>query len=351
MKFLIKKLFYLVFLVPHFYVNGCTDFILMAEDKSAVVGRSLEFAASLQSEVIFQPANRQYSSRIADNKIGMTWKGKYAYLGLNAFGMDIITDGMNEKGLSIGLLWFPGASYPTISSSNKKKILALEDFGSWILSSFATIKEVKKAVQDVQIWAHVLPPLKGIPPVHFSLHDRSGKSLVIEFINKAMEVSDNPVGVLTNAPKLQWHLTNLRNYINLSAINVQPITFDGTVLDPTGQGTGLLGIPGDWTPPSRFVRISLFKDFVQKGKNAEESVIQAFHLLNTVDIPYGAVRGSKEKDFDYTQWIVVKDLSRGTLYWRTYKDLDIQSIDFAHFKSKAERPQKIPMERIFVKDH
>jgi len=157
-----------------------------------------------------------------------------------------------------------------------------------------------------------------------------------------MKILDNPVGVLTNVPKLEWHLTNLRNYINLSAFNKDAVTFDGSVFTPTGQGTGLLGIPGDWTPPSRFIKIAILKNFVERAKTNNENINLALHLLNTVDIPYGVVRGANKNEYDYTQWVVVKDLSHQKLYYRTYRDLNIYSVDLR--KEKGPNKKKFLMQ-------
>ena len=136
----------------------------------------------------------------------------------------------------------------------------------------------------------------------------------------------------------------MSNNIILTAVNKKISHFDGTVIDPTGQGTGLLGIPGDWTPPSRFVKIALLKDFVKKTKTAKENINLAFHLLNSVDIPYGAIRTIDGKDFDYTQWIVVKDLSNKTFSYRTYKNLDILTINLENeIKKLRGKRKKIKM--------
>jgi len=158
----------------------------------------------------------------------------------------------------------------------------------------------------------------------------------------------NTVGVLTNTPKFEWQVTNLSNYINLTAVNKDPLSFDGSVLHPTGQGSGMLGIPGDWTPPSRFVRISLFKNFVTKTLTAEQNQNLAFHLLNTVDIPYGGVRSVSGKNFDFTQWAVVKDLSNNIFSYRTYLDLNIKTIKLDNEKDMLKgKIKKIAMPGTF----
>ncbi len=307
--------------------QACTDFILEDSQNHYVVGRSMEFGTPLQSEIVIYPRGEKVQSWIFNHQKGLSWVSRYGYIAITVFRSNFVTDGLNEKGLSLGLLWLPGSKYPSINPKEKNKTIAIENFSSWILGNFATVEEVKQQIRSIQIWAHEIPQLGKIPPVHVSLHDRLGNSLVIEFIEGKMNVIDNVVGVLTNAPEFSWQKTNLSNYINLSAINKNDVRLDGTVIGPAGQGSGLLGIPGDWTPPSRFVRIAIFKNAAQKAKNAKENINLAFHLLNTVDIPYGTIRSSENTDFDYTKWAVGKDLANGKFYYRSYGDLNIKMID------------------------
>lgn len=309
-------------------VMACTDFLLQDEAQRCVVGRSLEFGVNLKSRLILAPRGGRQESDI-HGSVGMKWMRHYGYIGLDSFDdSGWIVDGVNEQGLSFGALWFPGSIYPEVPAGELSYTIGLSDVGRWILGSFANVKEVKEGLESVHIYPQKIEAIGAVPPVHLSIHDREGKSLVIEFIDGKMEICNNDVGVLTNAPKFSWHRTNLENYLNLSAVNVKPVNLDGTVLSPTGQGSGLLGLPGDWTPPSRFVRMALFKQFVKKPYLAKENSNLAFHLLNTVDIPYGTVRSDTGKNFEYTQWIVVKDLSNGVVYYRTYGDLNIRSVSF-----------------------
>lgn len=229
----------------------------------------------------------------------------------------------------MGALWFPGAKYQDVLPRETSHVVAIEDFGLWVLGNFATISEVKEGLKGVRIWGHKIPLLGEEPPLHIALHDLQGNSLVIEFINGKVITYDNPAGTLTNYPAFDWHMINLQNYINLSAINTVPINFRGTVLGPTGQGSGLLGIPGDWTPPSRFVRTTILKQFATIPENGMGAVTLSAHLLNAVDIPHGDIRTKAGSDEgDYTQWCVIKDLTHKVLYYRTYNDLTLRAVDF-----------------------
>ena len=109
--------------------------------------------------------------------------------------------------------------------------------------------------------------------MHFVVHDRSGKSVVIEPTDKTLKIFDNPLGVMTNSPTFDWHMTNLRNYINLTVTNVPPIDLGGVTLAQFGQGSGLRGLPGDFTPPSRFVRAVAFSQSALQADTATQSIL------------------------------------------------------------------------------
>lgn len=322
---------------------ACCDF-LIENVTSHVVGRSMEFEAEVSSEIVIIPKESRFVSRVDDGKVGMSWTTKYASMGMGAFGMDSLVDGLNEEGLSFAALWFPGSEYPKLGPPNQMNRLSLMDVGNYLLGMCASVDDAISALRHLEIYPKAVAETGGVPPLHFSLHDKSGKSCVIEFLDGKMVISDNPVHVLTNAPSFSWQLQNLRNYVNLTAENAGPKKMGSIVLKPTGQGTGMMGIPGDWTPPSRFVRIAFFREYVDVGGTPKEAVIAAMHLLNTVDIPYGVIRGNGKSSFDYTQWAVVKDLDAGVLLYRTYKDFGVKEINL-HKETKVMRRsiRKIPM--------
>jgi choloylglycine hydrolase len=217
----------------------------------------------------------------------------------------------------------------------------------WILGNFRTVDEVKKAIREVRVWASVVPELNVAPPVHFAVHDAEGNNIVIEFIKGEVNIYDNPIGVMTNAPTFDWHLTNLRNYVNLTSQNAGPLTVKDTTLTPTGNGSGMLGVPGDWTPPSRFVRAVMFVHFADPVKSALDGVGLAAHILNTVDIPHGTIaeKGNDSPLVDYTQWVEIKDLTNRVLYVRDYKDLSLRAIDLKRLDfAPGAKTKSIPLE-------
>lgn len=321
---------------------ACTDFLVEAEDGTFVNGRSLEFAEVTAALIQIFPSNQKLISLAPNQKRGLSWTSKYGYLGIDAFGMQSSFDGMNEMGLSFGYLWMPGfTKYP--EPQNNEQILDFVDFCDWVLGNFATVKEVKEALHNVCIWGHSIPGL-GMAPVHAAIHDANGESLVVEFVEGKMQVYDNPISILTNSPPFPWQMTNLENYLNLSPSNPEAVTFRGVKIEMPGQGGGFLGMPGDWTPPSRFVKTFTLLRYAKSVATGLDAVNLAEHLLNAVDIPRGDVRASKEGDSgDYTQWVVIKDMTEKVFYFRSYDDLTMKKIDMKRLNFKTSKKNSLPI--------
>ena len=155
---------------------------------------------------------------------------------------------------------------------------------------------------------------------------------------------DNSLGTITNAPNFDWHLTNLNNYITLSPTNSEPKKLAGVTLTPLGQGSGLLGLPGDFTSPSRFVRATFFSRALEKSTTEHEAVDGAFHILNLFNIPRGVI-GDRDKnvDSDYTQWTTACDLYNKRYYWNTYDNSQLYGVSLMEADLMAQKILTIPM--------
>ncbi|HLD34965.1 MAG TPA: linear amide C-N hydrolase, partial [Patescibacteria group bacterium] len=200
--------------------------------------------------------------------------------------------------------------------------------------NFATVDEVKKALTSTNVSVSELDKLKDMG-MHIAVHDAAGKSIVIEFIGGKQIVYDNPLGVMTNRPSFDWQMNNLRNYINLDSHDKKPKMINGVKIEPTGVGNGMLGMPGDWTPPSRFVRMALAIDAAIPPKDAAEAFNLAEHILNIVDIPKGVIKESTPVPFmeiyGIAQWVVAKDLTNKVIYYKTYENTAWKSVDLKKF--------------------
>jgi choloylglycine hydrolase len=203
-----------------------------------------------------------------------------------------------------------------------------------MLGNFATCADVRAGLAEVQVWGDELMK-KQLQPVHFPVHDATGASIVIEFVDGQVQVYDNPMAILTNDPVFPWHLQNVRNYVGLTPWDVGSVEINGATYAQTGHGSGMRGLPGDYTPPSRLIRGLFLKQFANPVPDGPAARNQAFHILNAHDIPQGVIREKKligQQD-DYTQWAVAKDLTNLVFQYRTYEHLaprtiNLKRIDF-----------------------
>jgi choloylglycine hydrolase len=311
------------------HAQACTGISLNAEDGSMVRGRTLEFGFPLSSNVIVIPAGTALAGTLPDGKQGLSFTTKYAMVGANALGETIVIDGLNDQGLSFGQFYFPGfAEYPQATAANRAKAMAPFEFGAFVLGNFASVDALKDALaQGAAIVVDTPAPGFGSAPSHYVVRDRSGKSIVIEPLGGTLKVFDAPLGVVTNSPSYDWHLTNLRNYVNLSVTGVPPLDLDGAKLAQLGQGAGMHGLPGDFTPPSRFVRAVAFAQAEMPSATGKDAVLAAFHILNQFDIPNGSVRDKPSGGAEITQWTSVSDMKSLRWYFRTFADQTIRVVD------------------------
>src|SRR5262245_9167607 len=192
-------------------VQACTGIRLMAADGAVVHARTLEFGIDLQSEVMMVPRGYPRTGTTPDGKEGLKWKSKYASVGLNGVGLPILFDGLNEKGLAAGMFYFPtSAKYMPYTGADASKTIAQWEVASWILENFATVDEVKANIGNIVVPAVVFSGWGFAPEAHYVVHDAAGKSIVIEYVGGKLNVHDNLLGVITNSPSFDWHMTNLR---------------------------------------------------------------------------------------------------------------------------------------------
>jgi choloylglycine hydrolase len=337
-----------IFMMNCQLTQACTGIKLVAKDGALIHGRTLEFGIPLDLSLVAIPRGYSFVGQTTTGK-GLAYQAKYATLGAMTFDDLSVLDGINEKGLAVGTFYFPGfAGYTELTAENQSKALSAADFPNWLITQFATIEEIKAAITQVVIVPTPLPSWQNsVPPFHYIVYDSSGKSLVIEPINGQLVLHDNPLGVLTNSPAFDWHMTNLRNYINLKAFNAAPLTINGLTFAPFGQGSGMHGLPGDFTPPSRFVRAAIYSYTAMQPANAQAAILQTFHILNQFDIPLGLVRNKQDNvvEADFTLFTVVRDPVAKKIYFKSYEDQSIYSVDLNHFDLNAKEIKKLKINK------
>ena len=336
--------------------EACTSLTFKAEDGTAIYARTMEWGASdLKSEMVLVPRAISFSSALGAGKTGAAWKNQYGFVGVNAGGLPYATDGMNEAGLTVGALFFPGfAEYQTLKADEQTTTISNVDLVNYLLSNFKTVDEVRQAMPKIRVVRN--PDIEkefGTPlPLHHIVNDPSGASIVIEYTNGELKVFDNKVGAMTNSPGYDWHLLNLRNYSNLRPQAPAPRSIDGVSLAPFGAGSGMLGLPGDFTPPSQFIRAVAFVNTMVPVKDAAEAVSAASVMLNNFDIPKGLVREGSPEDFHlgYTQWSVIADMSHKVYYYWTMYDRRMRAVDLSKLNFESKAVSSFPLDRVRTED-
>lgn len=298
---------------------GCTAVNIVATDGTIVAARSMEWALEMDWTAVTVPAGTKYEMSAPDG-LGLdpvAMETKHAIFGIDtALVPDtFLIDGQNDAGLTFSGNFLPDFTQYQSVEAGDKGYVSLVDFGVWSLGEFATVAELEAALPDVKVWFGD-ETIAGISPeVHFVFTDKTGDSIVLEFVDGEQQIHKNVARVLTNAPTYGWHLDNLRNYLDLSPDGAGAVQIGAENVTALGQGGGLRGVPADYTPPSRFVKAAYLAHFAYEPKNAEEALALGNHVLNTVDIPEGVVRSTEngKKVADYTQWVVIKDLTNNTI--------------------------------------
>ena len=334
---------------------ACTGIVLHAQDGAVISARTMEFSFDVKSNILVVPAETLITNLVMDEKhTGSSYKAKYGFVGANALGKPIVVDGVNEKGLYFGAFYFKHlARYEKLIEDNRDSAISSEEFGNYILSQFASVDEVKKALPDLVIVGTWIKEINSYAPFHYAVTDRNGASIVIEYTKDGLKVFDNTVNVITNNPTYDWHLTNLNNYLGLSAENRGGRVVGRQTLRPVGEGTGLFGLPGDHSSPSRFVRATAFANSALPSANADQAVFSAFHILNHFDIPKGSIRETINDDLytDYTVWTSVADTKNSVYYYKTYLTQQVEKVDLSAALEKLTKPKIITMESGFsIKD-
>ncbi len=335
----------------HPVANACTGITLRAQDGAVVYGRTLEWGTfDLRSRIVIFPRGHQFVGETPDGTPGRKWTGQYGIVGIDMLEKAILGDGMNEQGLVAGLFYHPGfATYEDYDPANADRSIAPTDVMQYILSNFATVEEARQGLTEVSV-VNVVEPALGFPaPVHLMITDPTGEQIVVEWKDGAMQIFEAPLGVITNAPTYDWHMTNIRNYINLSPVAVPSRSIDELDFSPLGGGSGMIGLPGDFTPPSRFVRAVAFAKTARPTADGPETIYEIFRILDNFNVPLGASEGDGDDNLSgmrsSTIWTCAHDLRNQVLYYHTQHNRQVRKIDVASVDfSSLEEMQVLPLD-------
>ncbi|AJY44978.1 linear amide C-N hydrolase [Martelella endophytica] len=331
----------------------CTSLLYRDLQGSVYAGRTMELPVELPYLAAFIPKGTPLASKVGAHP-ALEYQSKYDILGVavpNGSIKDLkVCEGMNEAGLDFSLLAFADTHGPDDTFAADAPLLSAIDLGAWILGQFSTVAEVKAALENQPVIVDPLEALGGtIPPFHYTVHDRSGASIVIEFFDGERHIFDNPIGVMTNSPRFDWHLTNLNNYTFFDNTDQTAATILGQEFVQPDSGIATAGLPASDTAVGRFVRAAYYANFTEKADGPDKAILALSHLMNKFDRPRGASRYAsakasaltssaaalsgqgevKKPDYitEYTSWTSLTDLDRGLMFLKPYDSLGYVSMD------------------------
>lgn len=288
--------------------------------KSHYFGRNLDWEHPFGEKVVITPRN--FPLNFCRNE---TIKRHLAMIGMAVVMEDtpLYFEATNEKGLSMAGLNFAGNADYKQELPGKDNV-APHEIIPWILGQCATVREAKRLLERINLVA--IPFRESVPlaTLHWMLSDRE-TSIVVESVKEGLNIYDNPVGVLTNNPAFDRQLTNLSHYMHVSA--EEPVNRFSPELEPEvySRGMGGIGLPGDWSSDSRFVRAAFVKMNSVSGDSEEESVSQFFHILDSVAHLRGCVKVG-DGDYEITSYSSCCNTDEGIYYYKTYENSQITGI-------------------------
>lgn len=284
-------------------------------------GRTLDIPASYGEEVTIAPRN--YPFRFLNKG---TVEKHYAMIGMAHIsdGYPLYYDAVNEKGLAMAALNFVGNAYYRENLSNKDNIAQYE-FIHWILCQCDSVKSARNMIERINITGTPFNESMPVAQLHWIIADEI-QSITVESVKDGIKIYDNSVGVLTNNPPFDEQMFNLNNYMNLSVHNPQNNFFDKLDLNAYSFGMGALGLPGDLSSQSRFVRAAFVKSNSLSGKSEEESVNQFFHILGSVDQQRGCCEVETGK-YEISFYTSCCNTDKGIYYYTTYENHQITAVD------------------------
>lgn len=297
----------------------CTAVSFLTKDH--YFGRTLDYECSYGEQVVITPRNYSFHFR----HVGEL-NQHYALIGMAMVAQEypLYYEATNEKGLSMAGLNFPGNAHYNPCMDERDNISPFE-FIPWILGQCSTVLEAQRLLNQINLADTPFSDSLPLFPLHWMISDRDS-SITVEAMGDGLHVWDNPVGLLTNNPPFDFQIQNLNNYLGLSAQPPVNRFSPALPLKPCGQGFGMMGMPGDLSPASRFVRAAFAKLNSVCGDSEAESVSQFFHIMGTVTHPRGCVR-TDSGHYEITVYTCCCNTDKGIYYYTTYENNQITGVD------------------------
>ena len=305
--------------------------------KDFYFGRTLDYEFSYGDEIIITPRNFEFNFRM-----GKKMEKHYAIIGMAHVAGDypLYYDAINEKGLGIAGLNFVGNAYYNDCADRKDNIAQFELI-PWILCQCETVKEVRELLKNINITNEPFSEKFPLAQLHWIIADKN-EAIIVESMKDGLKVYDNPVGVLTNNPPFDKQMFELNKYMNLSSKSPQNNFSNKLNMEYYSRGMGGIGLPGDLSSQSRFVRVSFVKMNSVSGDDEKSSVSQFFHILNSVDQQRGCCDVGDGK-YEITIYTSCCNASKGIYYYTTYNNHQITGVNMFKENLDGDKIIKYPV--------
>ena len=289
--------------------------------KDHYFGRNLDLDYSYDETVTVMPRNYPLRFRRAG-----ALEHHYAMIGMAyvCCGYPLYYDATNEKGLSVAGLNFPGNARYRLETEGRDNVAPFELI-PWLLGQCAGLPQVRALLERMNLADIPFSDQLPLAPLHWMISDKSG-SITVECVREGLRVYDNPVEVLTNNPPFEVMLFHLNNYMALT--NQPPVNRFSPKLELAAysRGMGGLGLPGDLSSASRFVRAAFTRLNSVSGDTESESISQVFHILGSVAQQRGCVQ-MENGHYECTIYTSCCNTDRGVYYYTTYENSQITGVD------------------------
>ena len=299
-------------------------------------GRTLDLEYTYHETVTITPRNYVFSFRKKE-----PIKHHYAIIGMAAVVEDypLYYEAANEWGLAMAGLNFPSNAHYVPVEEGKDNISPFE-FIPWILSQCKNLKQARELLARINLCEIPFNDVFPLSPLHWIIVDREG-AITVEAVKDGLKIYENPVGVLTNNPPFDYHLAHLNDFMNLTP-NVPENRFGNIQLKAYSRGMGAMGLPGDLSSASRFVRAAFVKLNSVSGESEAESISQFFHILGAVEQQRGCVR-MHDGSYEITAYTSCINLDKGIYYYTTYENRCISAVDLHQCHLDGEQLEQYPL--------
>lgn len=313
----------------------CTALNLTTKDH--YFGRNLDLDRTYNEEVCIMP--RRFSLKFRKME---EINNHFALIGMATVVSDIplFYDAANEHGLSAAALNFPKNAYYSPAKKGKDNISPFE-FIPWILCKCKTVEEAKRLLYNINIADIPFSEQLPLSPLHWIISDRNS-SLIIESMKDGLHIHESKLGVLTNNPPFEYQIENLQKFSHLRNDNSNVIRENNLPYETYSQGLGAVGLPGDVSSMSRFVRIAFGKANSVSENDELASVGQFFHLLSSVEMIKGNCKND-DGNMHLTHYSACINTDKGLYYYTTYNNRRITCIDMHRTDLESENISRFPL--------